>query len=852
MHRVDAFGGFLGRVGILLVLFLLAACGGSDGNEPLLITTPVVTRPMPTPTLAPGVATAMPDPIGGRATPVPGNEAGSGAESATLLPSLTPTASPSPTPDLSAAERLALGHAAYAIENFPAAINHYALALERPGGLSLTGRLAALYRLGQAQFYDGNFAGAADKLNQFLATTTGAAPEEPLGREAAAAYFYLAEAYAGLGDGSAAIGAYRSYLDAFPEMEAYVQPLIARQHLNGGDDAAAVAAYEAALAAGAQRLKQIDNRRELADLYLRQEQYAAAQAQYDAIHELVVTENTRGEMSFLAGQAAILAGDTETGYARYLRAVNEYPRAYDAYLSLVELVAAGVPVDDYQRGLVDFYAEVYEPAVNAFNQYLADNPAGYRPDAHLYLAWSYEKLGNLEAALAELAAYATAGATPEADQPQAARALLERADMLARNGLAAEAQAEYAAYAAAYPGREDAPYAATQAAEMIHQQGDPAGAVTALQAVAETFPAAEETPPALFRAGWLAYQAGDLETAVAAWTTLTDQYPDTPAGAAGYVWLLRNTPAAEAEPLAAEVLTRTLSTGYYPLRARELAAGGEPFTPPEETQFAFDEAAGRAETESWLAEWVPPGSLVTHTLSTTLATDSRLARGESLWQVGLREAARQEFESLRADYAANPLLQYQLALYLRDLGLYRTSIAAASALLSRSGNTIWEAPPFIGRLLYPVYYADLIVPLAEQYGYDPLLQFALVRQESLYESFVSSFAGAQGLSQVMPATGADIASRLNWPDYENADLYRPHVSLAFGAYYIATQLDFFEDTPHVALAAYNAGPGNAAAWFEAAGSDLDLFVETVNFPETRLYIERIYEGYQYYAYLYGN
>ena len=114
-----------------------------------------------------------------------------------------------------------------------------------------------------------------------------------------------------------------------------------------------------------------------------------------------------------------------------------------------------------------------------------------------------------------------------------------------------------------------------------------------------------------------------------------------------------------------------------------------------------------------------------------------------------------------------------------------------TAVLQNSGQSIREVPRFLGQLIYPVYYADLIMPLAEQYGYDPRLQFALVRQESLFESFARSGAAAQGLSQVIPDTGVYIANQLNWPDYENDDLYKPYVGLNFGAFYLAQQLGFF-------------------------------------------------------------
>jgi soluble lytic murein transglycosylase len=192
-----------------------------------------------------------------------------------------------------------------------------------------------------------------------------------------------------------------------------------------------------------------------------------------------------------------------------------------------------------------------------------------------------------------------------------------------------------------------------------------------------------------------------------------------------------------------------------------------------------------------------------------------------------------------------------LALFFRDLGLYRSSIIAADTVLRLSGQTVFDAPRFIGRLTYPVYYGDLILSLAAQYEYDPLLQFALVRQESLFESFARSGAAAQGLSQVIPDTGAYIAQKLNWPDYENADLYKPYVGLNFGAFYLDQQLESFDGFVAAALAAYNAGPGNAARWYEQTGADHDLYVETVTFGETRLYIERIYSGHVIYTYLYA-
>ncbi len=127
---------------------------------------------------------------------------------------------------------------------------------------------------------------------------------------------------------------------------------------------------------------------------------------------------------------------------------------------------------------------------------------------------------------------------------------------------------------------------------------------------------------------------------------------------------------------------------------------------------------------------------------------------------------------------------------------------------------------------------------------------ALIRQESLFEPAAESWAGARGLGQVMPATGEAIAQALSVAGFTVDDLYRPSTSLRFAAYYLASQLERFDDQILVALAAYNGGPGNALQWLEAGGDDLDLFVEVITAVQSRLYLQGVYEQYIVYEQLY--
>jgi len=68
---------------------------------------------------------------------------------------------------------------------------------------------------------------------------------------------------------------------------------------------------------------------------------------------------------------------------------------------------------------------------------------------------------------------------------------------------------------------------------------------------------------------------------------------------------------------------------------------------------------------------------------------------------------------------------------------------------------------------------------------------------------------------------------------------------------MASNLKLLDNDLYAALAAYNAGPGNAAVWKELAGDDPDLLLEVVRFQETRNYIRYIYEIYTIYRTLYS-
>lgn len=842
-------------INLLLLLFVVACDNDKESDSPLvgaavdgtqtIIPTPTLASGLPTPTPPPGVSQEEPDPVTPTTTTTP-------------TPSLTPTVTPEPV------ERFPLGQEFFYYEDYEAAVTEFEISLAS-GILDDAQTREGLLKLGQSFYHLSQYQTAAETFSELLAQTSLEENPEAVTRPGQAqpsdAYYWLAQAYSNIGDCAAAIGAYETYLSINPDMSAYVQPSVGDCHLVQGDRTAAIEAYQAAVTGEAPNLVRLNLHLKLAEMYLEDENYQAAIVEYQDILSFAVTDGTRGRTHYLIATTAQAAGDNDTANENFLIAVTEYPSVHESYLSLVALIEAGFEMDQFQRGLIDYYADVYEPAVEAFTTFIEANPT-HREDVHLYLAWSYEGLGNVTAALAELDAYIEASkppptssenddAAPTADSTAVANGIIEKGKMQARAGFYPEAITTYQTYLERFPAGAEAPYAAWWLAALTERLDDIAGAIAYYQDMAANYPDHQDADEALFLAGLLQQRQGNEAESIALWKQTADLYPNQVYGGAALLWLVKTLPAEEVEPY------RSLAAGnnvanYFSLRAAHVSQDIPPFAPTADLNLEMDTDAEKAATEIWLREFLQlaPASDVSG-LAPELAADPRLIRGEKLWRLDMRAQARAELEAVRQAYEGDALSSYQMALFLSELGLYRSSIAAAEAVMRQANLNPLTAPTFLAKLAYPIYYGDLVTAEAEKYGYDPLLQFALIRQESLYESFAISSAVAQGLSQVIPDTGAYIAVQLDWPDYQNEDLYRPFVGIAFGGFYLDQQLDAFDGFVPAALSAYNAGPGNAARWYNQESEDIDSYYEMVNFAETSLYIERIYVGHAIYRHLYG-
>jgi soluble lytic murein transglycosylase len=152
-------------------------------------------------------------------------------------------------------------------------------------------------------------------------------------------------------------------------------------------------------------------------------------------------------------------------------------------------------------------------------------------------------------------------------------------------------------------------------------------------------------------------------------------------------------------------------------------------------------------------------------------------------------------------------------------------------------------------LRFPLAYRDGVINNARAAALDPAWIYAVIRQESSFRSSARSPVGALGLMQIMPTTGRQIAQGLRDAFADAASLLQPEVNLRYGSHYLRQILEQLQDNPLLATAAYNAGPNKVRQWLPTRDAmPADLWVETIPYRETRLYVQRVME----YAAIYNN
>lgn len=757
----------------------------------------------------------------------------------------TPTLEPTPTVDpqviLRLADRYLLnGYYENAVATYQALLGQ--------DGVPDEMRAAATFGLGQSALREGFFAEAVDALTTLIT-------QYPQDARAALAHFLRGDAYLGLSRWAEAIADFQHYLASRPGLiDSYAHERIGDAQLALGQSAEALASYQRAVDSSRSLVPWLALRERVAQVYLDAGRVADAVAQYDAILEVAQNAPYRAGIAFLAAQALINSGtpeDLADGVSRMEAIFRDYPARPEAYAAMGILDANGRVLDNLARGRVAFLYGDYQGAIEALNRYSTQRTLSEVPaEVHLILGRAYREIGNNAAAMTAFQTVIDQYTT----DPAFGEALLEQGRTRFLDGDVQGAIDQYMRIADTYDYLPEAPEALWRAGFLHATNEQPSQARLIFERLADAYPDSDQAEDGLFLAASAAYNANDMSGAERFYAELAAKATGEEQASA-FLWVGRLALQRGDSAIAEQALRQAVQAApdsYFSARAQDIAIGRAPFSPPASYRFQFDDVAQVTEAENWLrATFGIEQESPLWPLSPELEQDPRIIRGRELWAAAAYAEARGEFDGIIDAYESDALASYQLAIFLRGLAAYQSSIVAAANVI-RAGNVgTLQAPAYIAQMRYPPYYLDLVQDVAQRRGFDPLLMFALIRHESLFDTNATAAAGEKGLTQVIPPTGEYIAGALQWPNYQHSDLFRPYAGIEFGAFYLSEQLRAFDNNVTAALAGYNAGPGRAATWLSVSGGDPDLFMTAITIDSTRLYVQRIYSYYNIYRALYG-
>lgn len=588
-------------------------------------------------------------------------------------------------------------------------------------------------------------------------------------------------------------------------------------------------------------------------IYAAQSDHTNAIRIFMEVHDASPNEYTRAQMNLLAGQSYLALGLPEQAYARFQESVENYPRAFDTHSGLVALVNAGIPVNEFNRGLTNYYAGSYGLAINAFLRYMDEN-LEHNGNSLYFIGHSYLKMDDPTNAI-------TYWQLLVENYPENNFYVDAWEDIAytqwAYLGQYSKAAETLISFASSTLNNENAAAAILEAGRIYERDSQLTSAATTWSTLIDLYPQLELSSQALYLSAITNYRLSNFDKSLAQFQRylLLTAIPEQKAAA--YFWIGKiYQKMGDQEKAASSWQEASLQdpTGYYSERAKEYLSNEPLLSPSSDVNLYINLEQERLIAEVWMRNTF---SLAQDTNFITLEpfkSDPTFKRAQAFWDLGLFQLARNEFEILRETYKDDPVSMFRLTNHFVEIGLYRSAIYSSRQILDLANldelSTL-SAPLWFNHIRFGLYFQEIIEPNAEAYDFDPLLLYSLVRQESFFEGFIISSAGAKGLMQIMSPTGEEIANTLKWPpNYQDSDLYRPVVNIRMGASYLSRMRTYFDGDIFAALAAYNAGPGNVLKWIEKAEKDPDLFLEIIPFEETRRYLTNIYTFYRIYEMLY--
>jgi len=535
-------------------------------------------------------------------------------------------------------------------------------------------------------------------------------------------------------------------------------------------------------------------------------------------------------------RALLLAGDTA-------RAIEGFAQAGKG-LDVARLALAAGDTARARTALYELMARAPQSDDAAAGVSLAFGPLPPRaPEEHVALGRALNRRGTAADARTHVEHAIQRG-------DSSAATLVFYGELLSATGRYVDAARAYRAAA-----RDSAlgPLAIYRRARVLVRLGDP-GATTALSGFAQTYPSDTAAPTALYVLGDALFDRGDWSGTARWFGELIARYPsDTRSSLARFRLAARAYRDGDLDSAAALYQGEVTAIGPQRTGARfwlgkvALARGDTTGARAIWRALAREDSLGyyglRARRETDL----PPVVIAPATAPPSIPAGAAagLARVDTLMLAGLDSEAQVEVRAVlaRPPQDVDGLLAWSEGLGLRGFG---------SAAVRLGWQAFVKAPgePRVLRAIYPWPVRSAVEAEAREFGVDPLLLVAIVRQESVFDVEALSPAGARGLAQLTQSTAALTARGLDvtfYPEWITV----PDLNLHLGAAHLAELLRRYTRL-EAAIAAYNAGGSPVNRWLDRDGADdPDQFIELIPYPETRGYVRSVLRNRELYRVLYA-
>jgi soluble lytic murein transglycosylase len=356
----------------------------------------------------------------------------------------------------------------------------------------------------------------------------------------------------------------------------------------------------------------------------------------------------------------------------------------------------------------------------------------------------------------------------------------------------------------------------------------------------QRFPNGGRASYAHWKAAWLNLRQLRMEEAKSEFDQQIALYPTSPEVPAALYWRARLAEEEGEMPKAQayyQALSARFRNYYYADLARQRLRQIQ--ADPEPVRYAALDRLPVLESTRKVTATEPPDD------------NLRVQKARLLGNGALLELAARELQAAAAG-GEDSWVPAEVARLFRENERYDRALEVMKrAVPNYFALDIAELPRSYWEALFPRPYWTDLRKYAAVNRLEPYLVASLIRQESAFNPNALSRANAVGLMQLLPKTGKTVAREVKLKHFQASQLYVPATNLQLGTRYFRAMIDQFGALEY-ALAAYNAGADRVEDW-QAQGKyrDVQEFVESIPFTETREYVQAILRNANVYKQLYG-